>query len=89
MTAAISTELESAIGGILNACSRQIIVIDAETGNTVQLGIADSNATGDLGEYALDITPTAYEALGGSLSGDDPGQRLITWYLVDGVEVCF
>jgi len=89
MTAAISTELESDIGGIWNACSRQIIVIDQDTGNTIQLAIEDSNATGDLGEYALDITPTAYEALGGSLSGDDPGQRMITWYLTDGVQVCF
>jgi hypothetical protein len=89
MTAAISTDLESAIGGISNACSRQIIVVDQDTGNTVQLAIEDSNATGNLGVYALDITPTAYEALGGSLSGDDPGQRMITWYLTDGVQECF
>jgi hypothetical protein len=73
MTAAISTELEDDIGGMWNACSRQIIVIDQETRNTIQLAIEDSNVTGDLGKYALDITPTAYEALGGNLTGNDPG----------------
>jgi hypothetical protein len=72
-----------------NACSRQIIVIDQQTGNTIQLAIEDSNATGDLGKYALDTTPTAYEALGGSTSGNDPGQRMIIWYLTDGLAVCF
>ena len=89
MTAAISTELEKDIGGIKNACARQIIVQDAKTGNQIQLAIEDSNATGTLGKYALDITPAAYEALGGKTPGNDPGQRTITWYLIDGVAVCF
>jgi hypothetical protein len=89
MTAAISVELENELGGMTNACSRQIVVVDAQTGKSVQLAIEDSNATGTLGKYALDITPAAYEALGGSTAGSDPGQRTITWYLVEGVAVCF
>ena len=64
-------------------------MIDAQTGNQVQLAIEDSNATGDLGEYALDVTPAAYEALGGSTDDSDPGQRTITWYLVDDGSICF
>ncbi|KAB5536565.1 hypothetical protein GE09DRAFT_1140415 [Coniochaeta sp. 2T2.1] len=90
-SAAISVELEKALGGSMDkACQRQIWVINEDTGDETQLVILDANATGNLGMYALDLTPAAYNALGGNTNDpNDPGQIKITWYLVMGVDQCF
>ncbi|KAB5580729.1 hypothetical protein GE09DRAFT_1083379, partial [Coniochaeta sp. 2T2.1] len=90
-SAAISVELENALGGNMNnACQRQIWVRNEDTGDETQLVILDANATGNLGMYALDLTPAAYNALGGNTNDpNDPGQIKITWYLVMGVAECF
>ena len=90
-SAAISVELENALGGTMyKACQRQIWVRNEDTGDETQLVILDANATGNLGKYALDITPAAYNALGGNTNDpNDPGQIRITWYLVMGVDECF
>jgi hypothetical protein len=63
MAAAIPAQLKNDIDGMWRSCSREIMAIDSDNSNTIQLAIEDSNTTSPLGKFALDITPTAYEAL--------------------------
>ncbi|RFU78143.1 hypothetical protein TARUN_4075 [Trichoderma arundinaceum] len=81
LVVAISTDVPN----YKSFCGRQILIISKEKLAGVVATIDDANATGDLGQYALDLSPAVFDILSPTdHTIDQNGEVAIDWVVLGG-----
>lgn len=82
---ALVVAISTAIPNYKSYCGREVLIISREKLAGVIAIISDANATGDLGEFALDLSPAVFDILSPTdHTIDMDGEVAIDWVVLGG-----